>query len=423
MPKPEMRIAVVGGGISGLVCAHRLRAHHEVTLYEAEWRLGGHTNTAEIEIDGETHAVDTGFIVYNERTYPGLVALLRELGIATKPSDMSFSVSDERTGLEWRGSNVSTVFAQRRNLVNPQFHRMLADVRRFNRAARRFAAPDADPELTLSEFLGSGHWSQALVDWYLVPLGAAIWSADPRAFAGIPMATFARFFENHGLLQLGGQPQWRTIDGGAARYVEAIRHGLGHRVRHGIGVDKVVRHEVGNAVELLTATGERHEYDHVVLATHSDQALRLLADPSLAETEILGAIRYQSNRATLHTDARLLPRCRRAWASWNYHRAAEESSRVAVTYFMNRLQGIRSRKPILVTLNRDDIDPASVRATFENAHPVLDAPAIRAQRRRDEISGRRGTSFAGAYWGYGFHEDGLQSALQVCRSLGVEVQW
>jgi predicted NAD/FAD-binding protein len=418
-----MNIAVVGGGISGLVCAHVLRAHHDVTLYETESRLGGHTNTVEIEVDGETLAVDTGFIVYNERTYPGFVALLRQLGVATKPSDMSFSVRDEGTGLEWRGSNLSTVFAQRRNVVNPQFHRMLADVLRFNRAARRFAAPDADPDLTLSAFLAAGRWSQAFVDWYLTPLGSAIWSADPDLFADIPMATFARFFENHGLLQLGGQPRWRTIEGGAARYVDVIRHGLGPRARHDVGIDKVVRHEACNAVELLTTTGERHEYDHVVLATHSDQALRLLADPSPAETEVLGAIRYQSNRATLHTDRRLLPRSRRAWASWNYHRAAEASGRVAVTYFMNRLQGIRSRKLILVTLNRDDIDPAAVLATFDYAHPVLDAAATHAQRRHHEINGRRGTSFAGAYWGYGFHEDGVQSALQVCRSLGVEVPW
>ncbi len=419
-----MRVAIVGGGISGLVCAHLLNPRHAVTLYEAEHRLGGHTNTVEIEIDGETHPVDTGFIVYNERTYPGFVALLRHLGVATKASDMSFSVSDERSGLEWGGTSLSTLFAQRRNLLRPTFHRMLVDVVRFNRAAHRFATESADPDLTLADFIAAGRWSREFVDGYLVPLGSAIWSADPTSFAEIPMATFARFFDNHGLLRLGDQPRWRTIEGGAARYVDAIRQRLDGRVRYGTGVEKVVRRSDLGTVELRTAPGELAEFDHVVIATHSDQALRLLADPTDAEREILGAIHYQPNQATLHTDVRLLPRNTRAWASWNYHRTAVERAQVAVTYSMNRLQGIPSERPILVTLNRDDaIDPASVLASFEYAHPVFDTAAVRAQRRRDEISGHGDTSFAGAYWGYGFHEDGVQSALHVCRALGVEVPW
>jgi len=353
------------------------------------------------------------------------VELLRHLGVATQPSNMSFSVSDARTGLEWKGSSPSTLFAQRRNLVNPAFHRMLADVVRFNRAARRVAAAGTDPEITLAEFLASGRWSAALVDWYLVPLGSAIWSANPRSFGEIPMATFARFFENHGLLQLGNQPRWRTIDGGAVHYVDAIRARLSTPVRHGIGVEKIVRRREQRTVELRTVNGELEEFDHVVVASHSDQALRLLADPTVAEHEILSAIRYQPNQATLHTDARLMPRNRRAWASWNYHRAREPQDAATVTYDMNRLQGIRSRRPILVTLNRaDEIEPASVLGTFSYDHPVFDAAAVRAQRRRDEISGYRfGTSFAGAYWGYGFHEDGVQSALHVCRELGVDAPW
>jgi predicted NAD/FAD-binding protein len=418
-----VRVAIVGSGVSGLVCANLLHRRHEVTLYELEGRPGGHTNTVEVEIGGEIHPVDTGFIVYNDRTYPGFVALLRHLGVETKDSNMSFSVSDERTGLEWRGTSPSTLFAQRRNLANPTFHRMLVDVARFNRAARRLAVGTA-LDLTLGEFLASGRWSRELVDWYLVPLGSAIWSADPRSFAEIPVATFARFFDNHGLLRLGQQPRWRTIEGGAARYVEALLRPLRNRVRLGAPVEKVVRRPADRTVELRTADGEPTEFDHVVLATHSEQALRLLADPSPAEREILGAIRYQPNRATLHTDRRLLPRSRRAWASWNYHRPAVDAKQATVTYYMNRLQGIDSHLPILVTLNRDaEIDPSAVLAGFEYEHPVLDAAAARAQRRRDEISGRDGTSFAGAYWGHGFHEDGVQSALQVCRALGVEAPW
>jgi predicted NAD/FAD-binding protein len=301
---------------------------------------------------------------------------------------------------------------------------MLADVVRFNRAARRALEQGTDPDLTLGDFLTRGRWSRQLVDWYVVPLGSAIWSADPGSFADIPLVSFARFFDNHGLLRLGDQPRWRTIEGGAARYVETILRPLRGRVRMGTGVDKIVRRPAQSTVEVRTATGDLREYDQVVLANHSDQALRLLADPTPAEREVLGAIRYQPNRATLHTDARLLPRQRRAWASWNYHRPVEDRGGVQVTYLMNRLQGIGSRRPLLLTLNRDDdIDPAEVLDTFEYAHPVLDPAAVRAQRRRDEISGWGGTWYAGAYWGYGFHEDGVQSALHVCRGLGVEVPW
>jgi uncharacterized protein len=420
-----LRIAIVGSGVSGLVCAHLLDPHHDVTLFEADDRPGGHTNTVEVEVLGQAHRVDTGFIVYNDRTYPAFVALLRHLGVATKASDMSFSVSDERTGLEWRGTSPSTLFAQRRNLANPAFHRMLLDVARFNRAARRLAAdPGAPSELTLGEFLARGRWSREFVDWYLVPLGSAIWSADPTSFIGMPATTFARFFDNHGLLRLGGQPRWRTIDGGAVRYVDAVLGRLRGRARLGTGVEKVVRRPADGTVELLTTDGRLEGFDHVVMATHSDQALRLLSDSSAAERDILGRIRYQPNQATLHTDVRLLPRNRRAWASWNYHRMASAGQRATVTYDLNRLQGIESRLPILLTLNRDqDIDPASVLATFEYDHPVLDAGAIAAQPRHDEISGRDATSFAGAYWGYGFHEDGVQSALHVCRALGVEAPW
>ncbi|HZQ84115.1 MAG TPA: FAD-dependent oxidoreductase [Acidimicrobiales bacterium] len=420
-----MRIAIVGSGVSGLVCAHMLDPHHQVTLFEAGERPGGHTNTVEVEVGGALHRVDTGFIVYNERTYPAFSSLLTHLGVATNASEMSFSVTDERTGLEWRGTSPSTLFAQRRNVANPAFLRMLVDVARFNRAARRVAAePARYADLTLGEFLGRGNWSRQLTDWYLVPLGSAIWSADPASFSAIPVATFARFFDNHGLLRLGDQPRWRTVEGGAARYVDGILGRLRGRVRHGTGVEKIVRRPADGTVELLTSDGRLEGFDHVVVATHSDQALRLLADPTPSERDVLGAIRYQPNQATLHTDARLMPRATRAWASWNYHRMATDRRMATVTYNLNRLQGIDSCLPILLTLNREeDIDPASVLATYEYDHPVLDAGAVAAQRRRDEVSGRAGTSFAGAYWGYGFHEDGVQSAVDVCRALGVETPW
>lgn len=419
-----MRVAIVGSGIAGLTCAHLLHRRHEVMLYEVDGRPGGHTNTVEVEVDGATHAVDTGFIVYNERTYPGFVGLLRDLGVATKDSEMSFSVSDERTGLEWRGTSLSTLFAQPRNIANPDFQRMLVDVVRFNRAARHIAATGTDPNLTLGEFLTRRTWSRAFIDWYLTPMGSAIWSAAPTSFAQMPMLTFARFFDNHGLLRVGDQPRWRTVSGGAARYVDALLGPLRDRVQLGTGVEKIVRRWGDGTVELRSTDGEPAEFDHVILATHSDQALGLLADPSAAEREILGAIRYQPNRATLHTDGRLLPRSPRARASWNYHRPAVDTGAATITYDMNRLQGIESTRPILLTLNReDDIDPAAVLRTFDYDHPVLDAGAVRAQSRRDEINGLHGTWFAGAYWGHGFHEDGVQSALHVCRGLGVEAEW
>ena len=419
-----MRIAIIGSGISGLTCAHLLHPRHEVMVYEVDGRPGGHTNTVEVEVGGRHHVVDTGFIVHNDRTYPGFVGLLGDLGVETMASEMSFSVTDEASGIEWRGTSLSTLLAQPRNIGNVAFRRMLLDVVRFNRAARRIAADGADPELTLGAFLAQRRWSRPFIDWYLAPMGSAIWSADPASFAQMPVLTFARFFDNHGLLRVGDQPQWRTIVGGAARYVDAVLRPMRHRVQLGTGVAKVVRRRDERIVELRTTEGELVEFDQVILATHSDQALRLLADPSPEEREVLGAIRYQPNRAVLHTDERLLPRSPRARASWNFHRATVERGVATVTYDMNRLQGIDSTRPILVTLNReDDIDPAAVLRSFDYAHPVLDAGAVRAQSRRDEICGRHGTWFAGAYWGNGFHEDGVQSALHVCRGLGVEAPW
>ena len=413
-----MKIAIVGTGVSGLVCAHLLSRSHDVTLFEADDRPGGHAHTVRVDLADGAFDVDTGFLVYNERNYPGLIRLFDDLGVATKPSDMSFGVCDEVSGLEWKGTSFDTVFAQRRNLVRPAFLRMLGDIVRFNRRARALLDGPADPSISLGDLLETGRWSSQFLDWYLVPMGSSIWSADPSTFVDIPAVTFARFFANHGLLEYGNQPDWRTVDGGSKRYVDAILRPLGGRVRIDEPVSKITR--TADEGELHTATGPEH-FDQVVVATHSDQALALLSDPSPAEQEVLGAIRYQDNRATLHTDVRLLPANRRAWASWNYHRIADQPGRATLTYRLRSLQGIDSHDELLVTLNRDDaVDPAKVLRTFDYAHPVFDVPAIAAQTRHEELNGRHRTWFAGAYWGYGFHEDGVQSARVVCRRLAGE---
>ncbi len=412
-----MRIAIVGTGVSGLVCAHLLSRRHDVTVFEADRRPGGHAHTVRVDLPDETHEVDTGFLVYNDRNYPGLIRLFDALGVATKPSDMSFSVSDDISGVEWRGTSLSTMFAQRRNAVRPAFLRMLTDVVRFNRSARALLRDDPT-DRSLADLLAEGRWSCQFVDWYLIPMGSSIWSADPGTLLEMPAVTFARFFANHGLLDHGDQPSWRTVDGGSRLYVDAVVSPLGDAVRLCSPVAKVTRRQEG--VELHSDRGPER-FDHVVLATHSDQALRLLSDASGLERDVLGAIRYQPNRVTLHTDERLLPANRRAWASWNYHRLADQPELATLTYRLRSLQGIDSSHEILLTLNRDDaIRNDRVLARFDYAHPVFDAAAIGAQRRHEELNGSHRTWFCGAYWGYGFHEDGVQSALAVCRRLAGE---
>ncbi len=426
-----MKIAVVGSGISGLVCAHLLDPMHDVTVLEANTYVGGHTNTVDVELPGEDgttehHAVDTGFIVYNERNYPNFVRLLDRLEVTTQPSEMSFSVSDERSGLEYRGTNLNTLYAQRANILRPSFTRMLIDILRFNRAARRLVAdwtPDGDLGPSLDEMIDAGGYSRRFRDEFVVPLGASIWSADPETFLRFPAAAYCRFMDNHGLLEVRGLPQWRTVTGGSQRYVEALRSRLRHPIRTGAEVTKIVRvadaeRPFGSAVEVVSNLGPE-TFDAVILAGHSDQSLDLLGDPSPAEQDILGAIRYQANVATLHTDSSMLPRTERARASWNYHLGAGSERDATLTYWMNALQSIDSRHDLMVTLNRpDDIDRRTVLAEFDYDHPVFDGEAMAAQRRRPEIQGDRGTFFAGAYWGYGFHEDGVRSALDVCRHFG-----
>jgi predicted NAD/FAD-binding protein len=413
-----VNVAVIGAGVAGLSCAYWLRQTHRVTLFEADDRLGGHANTVRVALDDGAYDVDTGFIVYNEPNYPMFSGLLDQLGVATQPSEMSFSVSAAGRDFEYRGNGLG-LWAQPSNALRPSFQRLLADVLRFNRAARRLLATGDDPG-TLADLVAAGDYGPRLVADYLVPLGSAIWSADPATFTAIPARTFAAFLDHHGMLQLKGRPQWRTVSGGSHRYVAAIDRMLGDRVRRSAEVVKVVREPT--SVTVLTGAGPE-SFDAAVLAVHSDQALALLGDPSPDERTVLGAIRYQSNVATLHTDARLLPRRRSAWASWNAHLPAEPVGRPTVTYWMNRLQRIESSHQICVTLNRDDhIDPTTVLESWTYAHPIYDSAAVAAQRRQQDLHGHRRTWYCGAYWGYGFHEDGASSAADVCRELGAPIR-
>jgi predicted NAD/FAD-binding protein len=413
-----MKIAIVGTGISGLVAAHLLHPRHEICVYEAEDRVGGHTHTVDVELDGERHAIDTGFIVYNERTYPNFTRLLARLGVETQQSDMSFGLACERTGLEWSSRGMPGLFAQPSNLLRPSFHRMLRDVLRFNRESRSLLKFEAD-KVSLGDYLCGAGYSSEFVEHYVLAMGAAIWSAPPRDFLHIPAATFVRFFENHGLLEARPSLPWRVVRGGSARYVERLVEPFREQIRIGRPVQAVRRDRDGVEV---AANGEVERFDHVILATHSDQALGLLTDPSSLEARVLRSIAYQENDVVLHTDESLMPRSRRAWASWNYRVPRKAGDRVVVSYDMNRLQGIESRRRFLVTLNATDrIAPERVLRRFVYHHPVLDAEAVAAQKLHGEISGVGRTYFCGAYWGYGFHEDGVKSALAVCERFGVEL--
>ncbi len=411
-----MRIAVVGAGISGMLAAYLLCREHDLTVFEAEDRVGGHTHTHAIPLRDRTLPVDSGFIVYNEATYPNFTRLLSRLDVPTQPSTMSFSVRCERSGVEWAGADWNTIFAQRRNLLRPTFLGMLRDVVRFNREAKAWLENGSDGR-TLGEFVTERGYSRAFVDWYLVPMGAAVWSADPGRLPDFPARTFLRFWKNHGFLEVDDRPQWRVIRGGSNRYAERLTAPYRDRIRTNLAVAGIRRR--ADHVEVKPVSGEAERFDEVILACHSDQALALLTDPSPAEREILGAIRYQENDAVLHTDVRLLPRARRAWSSWNTLVPREPGPRVTVTYDMNRLQSLDAPETFCVTLNRTEaIDPARILRRMRYHHPVYTAEAVAAQGRRAEISGVNRTNYCGAYWGYGFHEDGVNSALAVCARFG-----
>lgn len=413
-----MRIAIIGSGISGLTAAHHLHRRHEITVFEADNRVGGHAHTVRAELSDGTFDVDTGFIVYNHRNYPVFTRLLSELGVPTQPSDMSLAVRDERHDLEW-GTNTSRLFADRRNLRRLGFLAMIGEVLRWNRLGQRVLAGTVDvDELTpVGDVLARRHFSRRFLDWYLTPLAAAIWSADPTTVDRFPVVTFCRFLDNHGMLSLGDRPAWRTVTGGSQRYVEALIAPFAHRIRPGAAVTSVARHADGVDVRCAADIGPE-TFDRVVLATHSDQALALLVDAEPDEKDVVGAVRYQPNAATLHTDRSLLPVHERTWASWNVQVLPGEQRAVTMTYHMNRLQSLPSRHQICVTLNRhEDIDPARVIRRIDYDHPVFDAGAISAQRRLPELQGLGGLYWAGAWWGFGFHEDGARSGLDVARLI------
>lgn len=409
-----MRIAIVGSGIAGLTAAWRLHREHEISVFEAAGVAGGHTHTVDVDREHRSFAIDTGFVVFNDWTYPSFMALLAELGVETQPSTMSFSVRCERTGLEWNGTSLNTLFAQRRNLLRPSFYAMLRDILRFNHDATALAHDTADE--TLARYLDRGRYGSAFVTYYLVPMAAAIWSTTPARVLEMPARFLVGFFRNHGMLSIDDRPQWRVIRGGSRVYVEKLTAPFRDRIRLRTPVTAIRRSAAGVHVEL--GTGGRHHFDAVFIACHSDQALRLLRDPTRAEAEVLGAIPYQSNDVVLHTDTRLLPRRRRAWAAWNYHVLEPARRRVAVTYNMNALQSLDATETFCVSLNRGGaIDPSKVLARFVYDHPLFTPAAVAAQARHAELNGVNGTYYCGAYWGHGFHEDGVVSALTALRAF------
>ena len=410
-----MKVAVVGAGISGLTVAHSLHRTHDVAVYEAEDWIGGHTHTVDVSEGGADVAVDTGFIVFNDWTYPEFIRLLTELGVASQPSDMSFSLVDEGADLEYNGTTLNSLFAQRSNLFSPSFLGMLADILRFNRDGGRFVA-SGDASTTMGEFLKDHRYGSLFVRRFIVPMGRAIWSAEEDALLGFPALFFLDFFRRHGLLSVTHRPQWRVVRGGSREYVRALTAPFAARIRRHCAVRTVLRHATG--VTLIDADGRREDYDAVVIASHADQALALLGDASADESRILGCFGYQPNDVVLHTDARVLPRRPLAQAAWNYRICADDRPGCTLTYDMNLLQTLKASRRYLVSLNLTDmIEPSTVLGRWNYAHPVYTPAAVRAQSAHATISGVRNTYYCGAYWRYGFHEDGVVSGLNVVRQI------
>ncbi len=416
-----MKIAIVGTGISGLVAAYLLNGQHELTLFEANDYIGGHTHTVPVDVQDRQLAIDTGFIVFNDWTYPNFIKLLDQLGVESQPTSMSFSVRCDRTGLEYNGTSLNGLFAQRSNLLSPRFYRMLLDVLRFNRESLSLLE-SASEDLTVAEFLQQHGYSRQFADQYLIPMGAAIWSCPLETFGQFPMRFIVEFYRNHGLLSVRHRPQWRVISGGSWKYVDKLTAGFRDRIRLSSPVTAVRRDDAGVSIDVNGATiAER--FEHVIFACHSDQALRMLGTGATStEREILSEFPYQQNETVLHTDTSVLPRRRRAWASWNYHVRNDGSpSNATLTYNMNILQSITSDTTYCVTLNSTSlIDERKILGRFNYHHPIFTVRRRVAQQRHAELINRDRTSFCGAYWGNGFHEDGVNSALAVAAGLGAD---
>jgi predicted NAD/FAD-binding protein len=416
-----LNIAVIGSGISGLSCAHYLSTAHQVSVFEAGSKIGGHTATVDVRLGTRNYAIDTGFIVFNDWTYPHFIDLMNELGVPSKATEMGFSVHDQKTGLEYSGTNINTLFAQRSNLLSPRFLRMVRDILRFNKqSVADLDAGRVDDAETLGHYLQRNRYSNAFQRQYLVAMGSAIWSADCDTILDFPLSFFLRFFRNHGLLSVSDRPQWRVIEGGSREYLRPLCQRFEQRIHTNSPVERVIRG--AKQVELLMANGRRLAFDQVVIATHSDQALAMLDQPSHEETDILGALPYQDNDVVLHTDTRLLPRNKKTWSSWNYN-LNEGQERAEVTYNMNILQGLDAPETFCVTLNNTAaINPHKILGSFNYAHPVFSTAGIAAQQRWAEINGVLNTWYCGAYWHNGFHEDGVASAKRVVEGVNTSVR-
>ena len=412
-----MKIAIIGSGIAGLTSAYLLSRRHDITVFEAGDRIGGHTHTVNVTVEGQSYAVDTGFIVFNDWTYPNFIRLLGQIGVKFKPTEMSFSVCDEHARFEYNGNNLNSLFAQRRNLLSPGFWGMLRDILRFNRQAPRdLQERRISADMTLGDYLEAGGYGPRFIRHYILPMGAAIWSMSMADMLKFPLQFFVRFFKNHGLLSIDDRPQWCVIEGGSSRYIDPLTRGFREQIRLNCPVHRVERNARG--VVIHSAAGAE-AFDKVVFACHSDQALALLGAPSEAEQQILGALPYADNDVVLHTDTRLLPDRQLAWASWNYRLTGNAQPQAAVTYDMNILQGIDSATTFCVSLNQTAmINPLKVLARYTHAHPQYSLAAVAAQARWEELNGAQHTYYCGAYWANGFHEDAVVSALRVAQAFG-----
>lgn len=426
-----MKIAIIGSGISGLTSAYLLSKKHDVVLYEAGDRLGGHTATMDVDYQGQHYSIDTGFIVFNDWTYPLFQQLLATLGVASKPTEMGFSVSCEASGLEYSGDSIDTLFAQRRNIVSLRHWRMIKDILRFNKQALIDVDKGGEfDSMTLGDYLVTRGYSEVFIDKYLVPMGSAIWSASTSVMRAFPLQFFVRFFVNHGLLSVNNRPQWHVVKGGSRSYIAPLIESFKENIRLSTPVASIVRDNTDSKGSIdeggsVTITSEKYgeeRYDHVIIATHSDQALALLGDATHNEKNVLGDIAYRNNDVVLHTDERLLPKNKKTWSSWNYSipgAATHDDVPPVLTYNMNILQGLDAPCTFCVTLNNTDhIDPQKIIGRYQYAHPVFSLPAIAAQQRWADINGQKNTWFCGAYWANGFHEDGVKSAVRVAEKFG-----